>query len=217
MEKNITRSCIDCGVKNCDSMDRHYPKFCVSEALDRDWLGEVLNKYQEEENQKIAIASATIESDFYCRMTRVQETIEFAKRIGAKKVGIASCVGLLKESHVLAGLLREEGFEVFGAGCKIGTVPKHQIGIPERCEDVGTNMCNPIMQAELLNRENTDLNIVMGLCVGHDSLFYKYSRAVTTTLVTKDRVLVHNPAAALYAADSYYAQKLHPKKEQEKD
>ena len=34
-------------------------------------------------------------------------------------------------------------------------------------------MCNPIAQAQLLNRAQTQLNICLGLCVGHDSLFYK--------------------------------------------
>ena len=69
-------------------------------------------------------------------------------------------------------------------------------------------MCNPIMQAEVLNKEGTDLNIVIGLCVGHDSLFYKHSDALCTTLVTKDRVLAHNPVAALYQADKYYSKLL---------
>lgn len=69
-------------------------------------------------------------------------------------------------------------------------------------------MCNPILQAQMLNKEHTDINIVMGLCVGHDSLFYKYADALTTTLVTKDRVLGHNPVAALNTVDSYY-KKLH--------
>ena len=71
-------------------------------------------------------------------------------------------------------------------------------------------MCNPILQAELLNDAKTDLNIIMGLCVGHDSLFIKYSNALVTSGVTKDRVLGHNPAAALYTADTYY-QKLEAK------
>ena len=65
-------------------------------------------------------------------------------------------------------------------------------------------MCNPIHQSRRLNKEETDLNILVGLCVGHDSLFYKYSKAPVTTLVVKDRVLGHNPVAALYTADSYY-------------
>ena len=65
-------------------------------------------------------------------------------------------------------------------------------------------MCNPILQAKMLNQAKTDLNVVVGLCVGHDSLFYKYSEAITTTMITKDRVLGHNPAAALYTAETYY-------------
>ena len=65
-------------------------------------------------------------------------------------------------------------------------------------------MCNPVMQAKILNKEKTDMNIIMGLCVGHDSLFYKYSEALVTTLVAKDRVMGHNPVAALYTSESYY-------------
>ena len=65
-------------------------------------------------------------------------------------------------------------------------------------------MCNPIIQAKLLKKEKTDINIVMGLCVGHDSLFYKYSEAITTTLVVKDRLLGNNPVAALNNIKSYY-------------
>ena len=129
----------------------------------------------------------------------------FAKKINAKKIGIATCVGLLKESRILADILRRHGFEVYGVGCKAGTQKKTSVGIPECCEGVGVNMCNPILQAKLLNKAKTDLNVVVGLCVGHDSLFYKYSEALTTTAVTKDRVLGHNPVAALYTADSYYS------------
>jgi uncharacterized metal-binding protein len=65
-------------------------------------------------------------------------------------------------------------------------------------------MCNPLSQAELLNDAGCELNIVLGLCVGHDSLFYKHSRGLATTLMAKDRVLAHNPAGALQLADTYY-------------
>jgi len=68
----------------------------------------------------------------------------------------------------------------------------------------GPNICNPIMQAQILNRSETDFNIVMGLCVGHDSLFYKYAEALTTTTVVKDRVTGHNPVAPLYTCHSFY-------------
>jgi uncharacterized metal-binding protein len=48
------------------------------------------------------------------------------------------------------------------------------------------------------------LDYLIGLCVGHDSLFFKHSDAPVTVLVAKDRVLGHNPVAALYTSHSYY-------------
>ncbi|MFC1893376.1 DUF1847 domain-containing protein [Chloroflexota bacterium] len=52
--------------------------------------------------------------------------------------------------------------------------------------------------------ENTELNIMVGLCLGHDIMFLRYCKAETTPLVVKDRVLGHNPIAALYLSTSYY-------------
>lgn len=204
MEK-IKMSCVDCVVKNCNMMDKTYPEFCLTTNMDEEVLHEAMECYKEEANKKAMIAAAEVEFEYYCKYTRVEEIMEFARKIGAKKIGIATCVGLLKESRTLASILRNHGFEVFGIGCKAGTQKKTSVGIPEKCNGVGENMCNPILQAKMLNKEKTDLNIVVGLCVGHDSLFYKYSEALTTTAVTKDRVLGHNPVAALYTADSYYS------------
>jgi uncharacterized metal-binding protein len=48
------------------------------------------------------------------------------------------------------------------------------------------------------------MNIIVGLCVGHDMLFTKYSDAPVTTLVTKDRVTGHNPVSVLYGQNFYY-------------
>ena len=206
MEKEQVRSCIDCAVINCDVQNKAYPKFCLTtENTNTEALEQALELYNEDENRKVMINAANIEAQYYCQMTRVAETIEFAKRMGFKKLGIATCVGLIKESRTLAQLLRKHGFEVFGIACKAGAVPKTEVGIDEKCCEIGKSMCNPINQALRLNAEKTELNIVMGLCVGHDSLFYKYSDALVTTLVTKDRVLGHNPVAALYTADSYYS------------
>ena len=73
-------------------------------------------------------------------------------------------------------------------------------------------MCNPIAQAEFLNKAKTDFNVVIGLCVGHDSLFIKYSKAPVTVLAVKDRVLAHNPLGAIYMADKFYKDKLFPPK-----
>ena len=197
-------SCIDCMVKNCSHEDKEFPAFCPTTNMDPEILGQALACYEEDENRKVMVAAAEVEFDYYCRQTRVEEIMSFAEKIGAKKIGIATCVGLLKESRTLAAIFRKRGFEVYGIGCKAGVQKKTSVGIPERCNGVGENMCNPILQAKMLNEAKTDLNVVVGLCVGHDSLFYKYSEALTTTAVTKDRVLGHNPVAALYTAESYY-------------
>lgn len=121
-----------------------------------------------------------------------------------RKIGIATCVGLLSESRKLGKILRNHGFEVFGTTCKCGEQKKESIDYSAECNDAGLNMCNPILQAKILNKEKTDLNIVTRLCVGHDRMFYKYSDAPVITTVVKDRVLGHNPVAAIYQLDSYY-------------
>ena len=199
------KSCVDCGVLNCRTRDKEYPEFCLTAELTPDITEKVRKLYEDDENNKVSVISAQIENEFYLRYTRVEELIEFAKRMGYRKIGIATCVGLIEESRILARILRKNGFEVYGAVCKIGSFLKKDVGVAE--EDMvrtGAVMCNPIMQAEVLNNAETDFNVVMGLCVGHDSLFYKYSDALVTTLVAKDRVLAHNPVGALYQAMAYY-------------
>lgn len=203
MDNEIKRSCIDCTIGSCNLKDSPFPGFCTTTNMDEEVLKDAMACYEDPENRKVTIAAAEVEADNYMRMTRLEETIEFAKKIGAKKIGIATCLGLLKESNTLAKILRSHGFEVVGAACKAGMQKKVGVGIPERCEVVGENMCNPILQAKLLNAAGTDLNVLMGLCVGHDSMFYKYSEALVTTLVSKDRVLAHNPVAAIYQSDKY--------------
>lgn len=206
MEKEAINehSCVDCGTQNCKYKDRTYPEFCPTANLkesDRQWA---LERYEENNNKAIMIASAEVEYEGYCKWTRVQEIMEFARKIGAKRIGIANCIGLINEARIFAKILRANGFEPLSVICKVAGQRKTSVGIPAECESIGAAMCNPILQARLLNEAHTDLNVVIGLCVGHDSLFYKYSDAYTTTLVTKDRVTGNNPAAALYTANSYY-------------
>jgi uncharacterized metal-binding protein len=160
--------------------------------------------FTDPEDKKIIQVAATVESEGYRKWPRAQETILFAKRMGYKKIGIATCTALIKESRILTKMLRANGFEVYGISCKAGEVPKTELGIHPKHHGPGHMACNPVLQAQILEEEGTDLNIVMGLCVGHDILFNKHSHAPTTTLVVKDRVLMHNPAAALYHADGYY-------------
>jgi uncharacterized metal-binding protein len=141
------------------------------------------------------------------RWTRVEDTIALAKLMGWQKIGIATCIGLLAETESLAAILTAQGLEPLTVCCKAGSIDKNSLGIAE--EDKvrpGTfePACNPIAQAELCNRAATDMNIIVGLCVGHDMLFNKHSKAPVTTLICKDRVLGHNPVAALYGQNFYY-------------
>lgn len=207
-EDNQKLTCVDCGVLNCNVRTKSYPSFCLTANMDEKLKQAALHEYEIDENNKIMHHAAAVETEGYGVYTRVQETVEFAKKMNVKKIGIATCVGLINESRALTKVLRRHGFEVFGIACKAGAVPKTEVGIDERCTKLGMNMCNPILQAMMLNEEKTELNILMGLCVGHDSLFYKYSDAIVTTLVTKDRVTGHNPAAVLYQLDSYYSKLL---------
>ena len=206
-------SCVDCGSAGCINGTGGYPDFCTTAALEEGELEEALELGNRPENQKVLKTAARVEYEGYCRLTRVEETVDFARRMGFHKIGIATCAGLLKESRALARILRSNGFEVCSIACKAGMADKERVGIDADCKAVGINMCNPILQARHLNRLGTELNIVVGLCVGHDSMFYKYSQALTTTLVAKDRVTGHNPAAPLYQVDGYYKRLLQPKEE----
>ncbi len=209
-EEKKCLSCADCGVLNCLTRKSKYPEFCPTVALTEEETDEVAKLYNNRVNKKVAVIAAEIEGEFYGKYTRVEEIIEFARRIGAKKIGIATCVGLMEESRIFAKILRLNGFEVFGIGCKVGSQNKTDLGVREEFTCItGNVMCNPIMQAKLLAKANVDLNVVVGLCVGHDSLFYKYAKGLTTTLITKDRLLAHNPAGALYQSRAYYKKLLH--------
>lgn len=211
-KKKVGMSCVDCGTQNCKFKYLTYPEFCPTTNLDqKDWEW-ALERYDEENNHAIMVASAEVEFEGYGKLTRVEEIMEFARKIGAHKIGIANCIGLINEARLFARILQANDFEAYSVICKVGGIDKSSLDIPKECEQIGAAMCNPILQARLLNQAGTDLNVVIGLCVGHDSLFYKYSDAYVTTLVTKDRVTGHNPVAALYTSKSYYKKKLFPEK-----
>ena len=197
-------SCIDCGTRACRGKGGTYPEFCLTTHMEKNLVEESVQTLSQGTDHELTVASAITESEGYCKRTRVEDIMHVSKLMGWKKLGIAACVGLLDEARNLARILRAHGFEVYGVACKCGAVQKTELGIPEECLAVGKNICNPVLQARILNKEGTNFNIVMGLCVGHDSLFYKYSEAYVTTLVTKDRVLGHNPVVPLNGVDGYW-------------
>ena len=146
---------------------------------------------------KLHKAGSTIEAKYYCEKTRLGETILFAKELGCRKIGLAFCIGLSDEAKIVAEILSKH-FEVISVCCKVCGLEKKDFGLETISSNEREVMCNPAGQAQLLNDAKTELNIVCGLCVGHDAIFAKCSVAPATVLIAKDRVLAHNPAAVVY-------------------
>jgi len=182
-----TPSCASCESKECrhgkdcfDAADRH-------RAL-----------YENERIARLHRAASAIEARHYGREPRLREVILLANELGCKKIGLAFCVGLAEEAKVIEGLLARD-FEVASVCCKACGLAKRLLGLEQiKADDEREVMCNPAGQAELLNAAGTDLNVVCGLCVGHDAVFGMISAAPVTTLIVKDRVLAHNPVGAVY-------------------
>jgi len=182
-----------------------------------DVIGSTMKRYHSAALAEFARLASVVEGAAYTHVpwaksptpltTRLEEIIRLAQEMGYKKLGVAFCVGLSREAEVLVSLLENCGFEVVSVCCKMGGVAKEEIGIKEK-EKIAPgqyeSMCNPIAQAEILNKERCDFNIMLGLCVGHDSLFLKHAKALTTVFAVKDRLLGHNPLAAIYLSQSYY-------------
>ncbi|UCG77763.1 MAG: DUF1847 domain-containing protein [Nitrospirota bacterium] len=169
------------------------------------------------EDAKIARVAARVEGMCYqpvpgtdiinARWTRIEDTIAFAKLMDYKKIGIATCIGMLDETNKLANILKAQGLTPMSVCCKTGSFDKIELGFDESVKvRPGTfePACNPVAQARLLNEAGTDMNLIVGLCVGHDMLFTKYSDAPVSTIVVKDRVTGHNPVSVLYGQNFYY-------------
>lgn len=209
-EKNVL-SCADCGVSACmsdASETAQEPPFCLTKQLSEQVREKVRKKYKDPENMRFMAAAA--QAELLGRMTRVEETIQIARSLGVRKLGIATCVGLLKETRIASKIFRAQGFTVYAVSCKCGRIRKTEIGLPQETEQGLITICNPILQAELLNEQQTELNVAIGLCVGHDCLFNKYSHAPVTTMITKDKALCHNPVSMLYTANVFYRHLLTP-------
>jgi uncharacterized metal-binding protein len=197
-----------------ESADRG-PGYCPTK-VDPDGIEEAAGKYDDAGIRRVSQVAAVVEAEGYCQWTRVQEICEFAKRMGFKKIGIATCISFVDHAKILSGILESHGFEVASVACKHGGIPKEDIGLKDAEKIRPGNfeaICNPVGQAELLKRAGCEFNVVLGLCVGHDSLFFKHSVAPVTVLAAKDRVLGHNPLAAVYQADGYYHDRLFPSPE----
>jgi len=217
MEEKTEFKCSYCGVQACDNdQNNKHPDYCPM-PVSKTELDQARQIYGSNETVKsIFSASAKTEAEGYCKWTRIEEIINFAKHLDVDTIGIAHCIGLRKEAKAAHQIFKAAGFNVHSVCCKVGNINKEDLGlsdedkvIPEDYESA----CNPIGQALVLGKAGCQLNVLVGLCVGHDSLFFMHSKVPTTVLVAKDRVLGHNPVAALYTSDSYYERLKKGKKE----
>jgi len=220
-KKEHAAACAACGVpipeRICYTEEGKAGKSCPT-LTQRELIEQANREYEDPEVRKFAQAASMQEAEGYANRdqrpyirqpdkTRIVEICEFAQKMGYKRLGLAFCVGLAREAAVVDDIFKRHGFEVVSAMCKAGKTPKEFLGLEDEhkiCRGMPEAMCNPVLQAKLLNAGGAEFNVLLGLCVGHDSLFFKFAEAPTTVLAVKDRVTGHNPLAAVYLADSYY-------------
>jgi len=172
------------------------PEYCQAGKF-LDVVEESKRQYLEPDDSTFHLAAAKVLKRGGYDWSRVQQCIEFAKELGAKKVGLAVCVGLIREGREFARFLDRAGFQVVSVACMVGGLKPQETGIPDEWVNPLGISCNPIAQAEIMNREGTELNFIYGLCVGHDTIFIKRSEAPVTYVVAKDMVTGNNPGAVL--------------------
>jgi len=221
-KKRTVPQCAECPLPTreriCVSPGGKGSKGCPT-VSNKKLLESALKEYQKPEVLEFARQAAIQEGECYLNKEkkpfmmhpgkpRIQEICEFAAKMKYARLGLISCIGLSREAAIVAQIFEAQGFEVISVVCKAGSIPKEEIDVKER-EKIRIGeyeaMCNPIFQAMLANEAGTDLNVMLGLCVGHDALFFKYAHAPTTVLAVKDRLLGHNPLAAIYTSETFYA------------
>ena len=207
--KREDRLCVKAGGK--------HPANCPT-AMRHDLGHEALDCYKDD-ILRMARESAIVEYNCYTTLPdgtripchpRILEIMEYAMAMGYKRLGLLFCIGLREDAKVSADIFEAHGFEVVSVICKVGNVSKDVLGIdaghmhnPAKPE----TMCNPVLQAKIMNDAKVELNVLLGLCVAHDTLAMRYLEAPTTVLAVKDRMLGNNPLAALHSSYSNYLKK----------
>ena len=189
---------------------------CPTETK-KELLEKSMELYEDPQELRFAQNASIQEAECYQRREgggvkplkpRILEIAEFADKMGYQRLGLIFCVGLASEAKAVDKFYSNRGFKIVSVACKAGRAPKEAIGLSEEQKILPNTfepMCNPIFQAKIANEQDVDFNILLGLCVGHDSLVIKYLDAPITVLAVKDRLMGHNPLAAVYTMGSYYA------------
>ncbi len=209
--------CAQCKPRYCNSGikdSEKLPDFCPMLNFKK-IIAEAVDSYKNEGIFELFLQAAITEKECYDEKLareegkifplrpRIREISEFAKKIKAAKIGLAFCGGLADEGARATAILERHGLNVASVVCSCGAIDKTEVGIPEdqkiRDPKEFEASCNPLSQAAILNAAETDFNVIVGLCVGHDMLFTQHSQAPVTTLIVKDRLTGHNPVITLYS------------------
>jgi uncharacterized metal-binding protein len=209
-EKPLEVSCVDCKVNACfpdinvsKGGKRKPPPYCPANAQ-KEAGDKAIAKYAGE-THRFARSTTLVENSCYLMHDdgsavlpmvtlhpRAEELIILAHVHGCKKLGIAFDIDLQDIAKLYTEILEKNGFKVVSVCSKAAAMTADEIGITgkkagSKTDGKGT-INNGVVMAELLNSEKTDMNILIGLGVGQDSLFYKYAKAFSVPLMIRDRV-----------------------------
>lgn len=212
----IVPQCAKCAERKCVKEtweEEELPEFCpmkhkagvIEAAMEKYDKGETRLYYNSTVTEQRAYQN--VRGRVMAVRPRLLEIIKLSEMMGWNRLGVAFCTGLGNEARRVVEILEGAGFEVYSVCCKCGAVDKTEWGIEGKDKIVALRGdpegfeagCNPIVQAEILKSEDTALNIIVGLCVGHDIQFTSNSAAPVTTLIVKDRLTGHNPFSTLYS------------------
>jgi uncharacterized metal-binding protein len=180
-------NCPGCKTKECRSLNDCTVIGPAEQAL--------IDSYHLDEVQKIVQAAAVlVDGGRAGSLSRLEEVTEFSLSMEYPKIGLAYCYGMERNAAEVAVYFRKRGLKVSAVSCTAGSTAQKDIN--EKSELPGVS-CNPITQAEVLNREDIPFAITFGLCMGHDILFNRMYNGDVTTLLVKDRTCNHNPLEAI--------------------
>ena len=151
-----------------------------------------------EEGQAILEASWDVALEQERTLCRLAEVVYFALELGCRRVGVAFCIDLEEPAAILTGVLRRF-FEVVPVCCRVGGIVAPGGASNAEQAPRGETVCDPSGMAWVLNEAKTDLNVLVGVCVGADCVFNREGKAPVTTLFVKDKSLANNPIGAVYS------------------
>lgn len=206
-------TCANCKMLVCLDKEKdpeRMPKNCPMQ--DEKYLKDIFEEYKDPEINRFYVATKSSRQPNTAPsfVPRLRYVIDLCKKMGYKRIGLAFCVGFQDEADLYSKILRKHGLEVISVSCCNGgfNIADHGVKLPAGCDFDAA--CNPIGQARLMNENNVEFNLVMGLCAGHDSLFMRFANAMSTVICVKDPATGHCPPMALYLYKQYYERFFEP-------